>query len=107
VFVIYPEALNILPGSTFWAIVFFLMLITLGLDSQVQGILHSDYTVRYKVYYTRTRQSGTRYITLGLDSQVQGLLHSDYTVRYTVYYTRTRQSSTISISLGLVNQVQG
>ncbi|XP_071944037.1 sodium-dependent noradrenaline transporter-like [Antedon mediterranea] len=37
VFVVYPQAISTLPGSTGWAIIFFLMLITLGLDSQFGG----------------------------------------------------------------------
>ena len=35
VFVVYPEAIATLDGSVFWSIIFFLMLITLGLDSTV------------------------------------------------------------------------
>jgi solute carrier family 6 amino acid transporter-like protein 5/7/9/14 len=34
-FVAYPQALSIMPGGPFWAVVFFFMLLTLGLDSQV------------------------------------------------------------------------
>ncbi|PVD31393.1 hypothetical protein C0Q70_06805 [Pomacea canaliculata] len=37
VFVVYPEAISTLPGATFWAIIFFLMLLTLGLDSSFGG----------------------------------------------------------------------
>ncbi|XP_072371653.1 sodium- and chloride-dependent neutral and basic amino acid transporter B(0+)-like [Scyliorhinus torazame] len=34
VFIAYPDALGLLPVSSFWSVMFFLMLITLGIDSQ-------------------------------------------------------------------------
>ncbi|KAL5021739.1 hypothetical protein ScPMuIL_000894 [Solemya velum] len=38
VFIVYPEAIATLPGSTVWAVFFFLMLITLGMDSAFGGL---------------------------------------------------------------------
>ncbi|GBN54243.1 Sodium-dependent dopamine transporter, partial [Araneus ventricosus] len=37
VFIVYPEAIATMPGSSFWSIMFFLMLLTLGLDSSFGG----------------------------------------------------------------------
>lgn len=37
-FIVYPEAIATMPGSNFWSIIFFLMLITLGLDSTFGGL---------------------------------------------------------------------
>jgi solute carrier family 6 (neurotransmitter transporter, serotonin) member 4 len=31
VFIVYPEAISMMTGSVFWSIIFFLMLITLGM----------------------------------------------------------------------------
>lgn len=38
VFIVYPAALATLPKPHVWAVIFFLMLITLGLDSQVANL---------------------------------------------------------------------
>ncbi|RWS26665.1 sodium-dependent serotonin transporter-like protein [Leptotrombidium deliense] len=38
VFIVYPEAIATMQGSVFWSILFFVMLITLGLDSTFGGL---------------------------------------------------------------------
>lgn len=37
VFIVYPAAIATMPGSIFWALIFFMMLLTLGLDSSVRS----------------------------------------------------------------------
>ncbi|CAL1527008.1 unnamed protein product [Lymnaea stagnalis] len=38
IFVVYPEAVATLAGTSFWAVIFFFMLITLGLDTTFGGL---------------------------------------------------------------------
>ncbi|CAF0862783.1 unnamed protein product [Adineta ricciae] len=57
-FIAYPQALSIMPGGPFWAVIFFFMLLTLGLDSQfalsdvtISGIVDTFSSLRrYKTY---------------------------------------------------------
>jgi solute carrier family 6 dopamine transporter-like protein 3 len=45
VFVVYPAAIATMPGSIFWALIFFMMLLTLGLDSSVSIYTSSPNTL--------------------------------------------------------------
>ncbi len=44
VFVTYPQAISMMPFAPFWAIIFFFMLFTLGIDSTVNDFLFDNKT---------------------------------------------------------------
>lgn len=55
VFIVYPEAIATMAGSSFWSVLFFIMLITLGLDSTFGG-LEAMITGKFKlqkIFYIR------------------------------------------------------
>ena len=39
IFVAYPQAISMMPYAPFWAVIFFFMLFTLGIDSTVSIIV--------------------------------------------------------------------
>lgn len=51
VFIVYPAAIATMPGSTFWALIFFMMLLTLGLDSSVCSIMFIFISQYYKIKF--------------------------------------------------------
>lgn len=55
-FVVFTEAIDKLPGSPFWAVIFFLMLLALGLGSQIgtmEGVVN---TVFESPYFSHIRK---------------------------------------------------
>lgn len=47
IFVVYPQAVAMMPLPQLWAILFFLMIFTIGLDSQVSGRITIDELLNY------------------------------------------------------------
>ncbi|XP_049719613.1 sodium-dependent noradrenaline transporter isoform X4 [Elephas maximus indicus] len=72
VFILYPEAISTLSGSTFWAIVFFIMLLALGIDSSMGGMeavitgMADDFQIlkRHRKLFTFGVTSGTFLLAL-------------------------------------------
>lgn len=50
VFVTYPQAISLMPFPSFWAVIFFFMLFTLGIDSTVIN-LHLFVTPMFKFFF--------------------------------------------------------
>lgn len=78
VFVVYPEALATMPGSSFWSVMFFLMLLTLGLDSSFGGseaiitALSDEYPILRRNRELFVAALFTFYFLVGLPSCTQG-----------------------------------
>jgi SNF family Na+-dependent transporter len=53
VFIVYPAAIATMPGSIFWALIFFMMLLTLGLDSSVGHSLIICNLRKFRIVPTR------------------------------------------------------
>lgn len=51
VFIVYPEAISTFPGAPFFSLMFFLMLLTLGLDSSVS---------KFKMNITREKKQSKK-----------------------------------------------
>ncbi|XP_067903918.1 sodium- and chloride-dependent neutral and basic amino acid transporter B(0+)-like isoform X6 [Heterodontus francisci] len=64
VFIAYPEALAQLPWAPLWSILFFLMLITLGIDSQFAGLETIITTLQDQ--FPKFLQSKRLYLTAGV-----------------------------------------
>ncbi len=47
-FLVYPSGLLELPGTAFWAVAFFAMVVFIGLDSQVAPIDLVDWCSRHR-----------------------------------------------------------
>uniref|UniRef100_A0A3Q3LTW2 Transporter n=1 Tax=Mastacembelus armatus TaxID=205130 RepID=A0A3Q3LTW2_9TELE len=60
-FIVYPRALSLLPGSSFWAVLFFLMILLLGLDSQFVCV-ESLATALTDLFPRQLRRPGAREI---------------------------------------------
>ncbi|XP_029851523.2 sodium-dependent dopamine transporter [Ixodes scapularis] len=57
VFQVYPEAIATLPGAPIWAVLFFIMLLTLGLDSAMGGLesVITGLMDEFKPFFSRWR----------------------------------------------------
>jgi hypothetical protein len=51
VFQVYPEGLATMRFSALWSVLFFMMVITLGIDSTVSGCHYNDVTSQPRLFF--------------------------------------------------------
>lgn len=70
VFIVYPAAIATMPGSTFWALIFFMMLLTLGLDSSVRSLLLLFFffqkRIHFRIYSLTKNKNASIYFNFSL-----------------------------------------
>ncbi|UXI17102.1 brefeldin A-inhibited guanine nucleotide-exchange protein 1 [Sarcoptes scabiei] len=78
VFIVYPEAISTMPAGPIWAVIFFLMLLTLGLDSSFGGseaiitAISDEYPIVKRNRETFVAILFSFYFLIGLASCTQG-----------------------------------
>jgi solute carrier family 6 dopamine transporter-like protein 3 len=94
VFIVYPEAISILPIPQFWSVIFFLMLITLGLDSSFGGseaiitALADEYPILRRKREIFVGFLFTFYMFVGIPSCTQGGYYIiELLNNYSAYYS--------------------
>lgn len=48
IFITYPQAISLMPWAPLWAVIFFFMLFTLGIDSTVTDLNFSSFQTQWK-----------------------------------------------------------
>jgi solute carrier family 6 (neurotransmitter transporter, dopamine) member 3 len=112
IFIVYPESISILPFSQFWSIIFFLMLLTLGLDSSFGGseaiitALSDEYPILRKKRELFVGLLFSFYLLVGIPSCTQGGYYiiefmNNYAVMYSILIAVFIETITISWIYGV------
>ncbi|KAI3380950.1 hypothetical protein SNEBB_002547 [Seison nebaliae] len=112
VFFVYPEAISTMWGSTFWSIMFFLMLLTLGLDSSFGGseaiitAISDEFPILAKHRELFVGGLFSFYMLVGLPSCTYGGIYlvelfNQYSVVYSILFAVLFEALTISWIYGI------
>ncbi|KAH3884493.1 sodium-dependent serotonin transporter-like [Dreissena polymorpha] len=104
VFYVYPEAIATISGSVFWAIIFFVLLITLGIDSTFGG-LESVITALCDLSPTLTRHRKLVVLVVVVICFLGGLPSTTYGGQYVITLMDTHAAPVALFGVCLVEAI--